>query len=110
MTRKLLELFKPLSYLISALGIVLIWGYFPEGNMKDVVIMTLMFMHTAPLLCSDALIIAKDKFKLICYIYSLIIFLLTKSVVCLLMLNIFQSFNGLYRIGESEANVDRTNM
>lgn len=110
MIKKMTKFLKPIGYTIGAISILAISEYMPKDSLYNPIVMALVYMHTVPLICEDSENIIKDKFRLICYVYSLTIFLLTKSVVCLLMLNIFQSFNGLYKIRESEANVNRTNI
>lgn len=98
---------KPIVYSVGAVSIVSLLQSFKNTDFYTPLATAFMFLHTAPILCNEGNNIAKDRFKVICYAYSVLTFILSESVIALLLLNIFQSFTGVFNLNESEAKFNK---
>lgn len=101
--KNLAKLSTPIASVIGAFSIIAV-NYAVDINMSFEVL-TLVFMHTALAMHNSENII-KEKWKVVFYVSSIALFLLSGNFTLLLILNIIESFDGQFCLSGVEGEVD----
>lgn len=101
--KNITKLSIPIASVMGAFSIVTI-NYVVGGDL-GFEMLTLIFMHTA-LAMNNFENIVKESWKVVFYISSIVLFLLTGNYTLLLILNIIESFDGQFCLSGVEREVD----
>lgn len=101
--KNLTKLSIPIASVIGAFSVVAV-SCMVDGEIGFEVL-TLVFMHTA-LAMNNFENIVKEKWKVVFYVSSIVLFLLTGNFTLLLILNIIESFDGQFCLSGVEREVD----